>query len=65
MSELGVRREKAALSSGRKSHRVAGLRWWTPGWIRTLAISMLTMDEPDHTRLRNIVDEALLTLRLS
>jgi cytochrome P450 len=29
-----------------------------PGWIRTLAVSMLTMDEPDHTRLRSIVDEA-------
>src|SRR5262249_9670168 len=28
------------------------------GWIRTLAVSMLTMDEPDHTRLRSIVDEA-------
>src|SRR4030095_9529712 len=38
--------------------RVAGLRWWMQGWIRTLAVSMLTMDEPDHTRLRSIVDEA-------
>jgi cytochrome P450 PksS len=42
----------------RKDDRVAGLRWWMPGWIRTLAVSMLTMDEPDHTRLRSIVDEA-------
>ena len=42
----------------RKNGRVAGLRWWMPGWIRTLAVSMLTMDEPDHTRLRSIVDEA-------
>jgi cytochrome P450 len=42
----------------RKDGRVAGLRWWMPGWIRTLAVSMLTMDEPDHTRLRSIVDEA-------
>jgi cytochrome P450 PksS len=37
---------------------VAGLRWWMPGVIRALANSMLTMDEPDHTRLRSIVDEA-------
>lgn len=37
---------------------VAGLRWWMPGIIRTLANNMLTMDEPDHTRLRKIVDEA-------
>jgi cytochrome P450 PksS len=42
----------------RKDGRPAGLRWWMPGWIRTLAVSMLTMDEPDHTRLRSIVDEA-------
>jgi cytochrome P450 len=42
----------------RRSGRVAGLRWWMPGWIRSLAVSMLTMDEPDHTRLRSIVDEA-------
>jgi cytochrome P450 len=42
----------------RKDGKVAGLRWWMPGWIRALAVSMLTMDEPDHTRLRSIVDEA-------
>jgi cytochrome P450 PksS len=38
--------------------RVAGLRWWMPGIVRTLANSMLSMDEPDHRRLRDIVDEA-------
>ncbi len=37
---------------------VAGLQWWMPGAVRALAVSMLTMDEPDHTRLRSIVDEA-------
>jgi cytochrome P450 len=37
---------------------VAGVRWWMPGVVRTLAESMLSMDEPDHTRLRGIVDEA-------
>jgi cytochrome P450 len=42
----------------RKNGTLAGLRWRMPGWIRTLAVSMLTMDEPDHTRLRSIVDEA-------
>jgi cytochrome P450 PksS len=36
----------------------AGLRWWMPKFITTLASNMLTMDEPDHTRLRSIVDEA-------
>lgn len=41
----------------RKDGKVAGLRWM-PGFLRTLAANMLTMDEPDHTRLRSIVDEA-------
>jgi cytochrome P450 len=36
----------------------AGLRWWMPNYVRTIANNMLTMDEPDHTRLRSIVDEA-------
>ena len=31
---------------------IAGLRWWMPGIFRGLANNMLTMDEPDHTRLR-------------
>ena len=42
----------------RKDGMVAGTRWWMPGVIRTLASNMLTTDEPDHTRLRSIVDEA-------
>jgi cytochrome P450 len=37
---------------------IAYVRWWMPGLIRTLADNMLGMDEPDHTRLRSIVDEA-------
>ncbi|KJC52260.1 cytochrome P450 [Bradyrhizobium sp. LTSP857] len=37
---------------------VAGLRWWMPKLVTTIAKNMLTMDEPDHTRLRSIVDEA-------
>ena len=36
----------------------AGLRWWMPPTLRSLANNMLTVDEPDHTRLRQIVDEA-------
>jgi cytochrome P450 len=37
---------------------VAGFRWWMPRIVGTLVNNMLTMDEPDHTRLRSIVDEA-------
>src|SRR5207248_2164269 len=37
---------------------IAGLRWWMPGILRTLANHMLSMDEPGHRRLRDIVDEA-------
>src|SRR3954471_3839349 len=37
---------------------VASIRWWMPKFVTTIANNMLTMDEPDHTRLRGIVDEA-------
>ena len=37
---------------------LAGLPRWMPKFIATFANNMLTMDEPDHTRLRDIVDEA-------
>ena len=36
---------------------VAGLRWWMPGVFRAFTQNMLSTDEPDHTRLRGIVDE--------
>ena len=42
----------------RKDGKTAGMRWWMPRVVRVLAKNMLTTDEPDHTRLRSIVDEA-------
>ena len=42
----------------KENGEVAGFRWWMPGIIRTFATNMLSMDEPDHRRLRDIVDEA-------
>jgi len=37
---------------------VAGFQWWMPKIVRTLANNMLSSDEPDHGRLRGIVEEA-------
>ena len=35
---------------------VVGLQWWMPKIVRTISNNMLSADEPDHTRLRGIVD---------
>src|SRR5262249_2500655 len=58
--ELGVRvwKDSETFKIRKEDGGLAGLRWWMPAVVRTLANSMLTMDEPDHTRLRDIVDEA-------
>lgn len=48
-STFTLRKEDGAL---------AGLQWWMPKSIATIATNMLTKDEPDHSRLRGIVDEA-------
>jgi cytochrome P450 len=37
---------------------VVGLRWWMPKSVSLVANNMLTSDDPDHARLRGIVDEA-------
>src|SRR6202790_977128 len=53
-----VLKDTATYTIRKDNGDVAGLRWWMPGIVRTLAKSMLSMDEPDHKRLRDIVDEA-------
>ncbi len=53
-----VLKDTATFTLRKDNGDVAGLRWWMPGIVRTLAKSMLSMDEPDHKRLRDIVDEA-------
>jgi cytochrome P450 PksS len=51
-------KENDVFSLRKEGGAVAGLRWWMPKLVQTLASNMLTTDEPDHTRLRSIVDEA-------
>ena len=53
-----VLKDSATFSMRKEDGGLAGLRWWMPASVRTLANSMLSMDEPAHTRLREIVDEA-------
>ena len=53
-----VLKDTATFTMRKDNGDVAGLQWWMPGIVRTLATSMLSMDEPDHKRLRDIVDEA-------
>src|SRR5258706_7370526 len=37
---------------------VAGFQWWMPQFLKAIANSMLQKDEPDHRRLRKLVDGA-------
>ncbi len=38
----------------------ANLPWWVPRSMRVMAETMLTRDEPDHRRLRGLVEQAFL-----
>src|SRR5215831_15097555 len=53
-----VLKDSATFTLRKEGGDVAGMRWWMPRSIAAITNNMLTMDEPDHTRLRNIVDEA-------
>jgi cytochrome P450 len=57
-STARVLKDSATFSLRKEGGGLAGLRWWVPALFGNLANNMLTMDEPDHTRLRGIVDEA-------
>jgi cytochrome P450 PksS len=53
-----VLKDSSTFTLRKEDGAIAGLRWWMPAFVATLANNMLGMDEPDHTRLRSIVDEA-------
>src|SRR5262245_23146051 len=53
-----VLKDSQTFSLRKEGGGLVGLRWWMPVFIRAVADNMLTMDEPDHTRLREIVEEA-------
>jgi cytochrome P450 len=53
-----VLKDSETFTIRRKGGGPAGLQWWMPGFLRALANNMLATDEPQHTRLRSIVDEA-------
>jgi len=59
--ELAARvlKDSETFTMRKEGGALAGLRWWMmPALMLAVANNMLTMDEPDHTRLRGIVDEA-------
>jgi cytochrome P450 len=57
-SAARVLKESATFTLRKEDGALAGLRWWMPRSIAAFANNMLNADEPDHTRLRDIVDEA-------
>ncbi|HEX4198968.1 MAG TPA: cytochrome P450 [Caulobacteraceae bacterium] len=48
------------VQEGRHAGRsgVTGMQWWMPRSLKLLANNMLMKDEPDHRRLRTLVDKA-------
>jgi cytochrome P450 len=53
-----VLKDSQTFTLRKDSGAIAGMRWWMPGVFRAMANNMLVTDEPGHTRLRGIVDEA-------
>jgi cytochrome P450 len=53
-----VLKESSTFTMRKEDGAIAGPRWWMPASVSALANNMLGVDEPDHTRLRSIVDEA-------
>jgi len=55
-----VKQNDMFVQEGRHAGRsgAAGMQWWMPKGLRLLAVNMLQKDEPDHRRLRKLVDKS-------
>ncbi|MGC2784192.1 MAG: cytochrome P450 [Roseiarcus sp.] len=53
-----VLRDSQTFTLRKDDGEVVGFQWWMPRILHTISNNMLSADEPDHTRLRGIVDEA-------
>ncbi|HZC15364.1 MAG TPA: cytochrome P450 [Caulobacteraceae bacterium] len=55
-----VKDNAAFVQEGRHAGKsgVPGMQWWMPRSLKLLANNMLMKDEPDHRRLRTLVDKA-------
>ena len=53
-----VLRDSQTFTLRKDDGEVVGFQWWMPKILHTISNNMLSADEPDHTRLRGIVDEA-------
>jgi cytochrome P450 len=53
-----VLKDTATFTMRKDDGTVAGVQWWMPRILTTFTNSMLSTDDPDHKRLRDIVDEA-------
>ncbi len=53
-----VLRDSQTFTLRKDDGEVLGFQWWMPKILHTISNNMLVADEPDHTRLRGIVDEA-------
>lgn len=52
-------RDSFVMEGARAGKRgIAGLKWWMPRSLRLLADNLLLKDDPDHRRLRGLVDAA-------
>jgi len=58
-NDLFVQESRHAGKSG-----VAGMAWWMPASLKLLTNNMLLKDEPDHRRLRKLVDQAFQRRRV-